>query len=88
MKEQVKIYVEKDENGKIESDIDIQATVPMLAAVILSVVERLKSQSEEAARRLMQRVFTVYMTEDLKELMENEEKEDGKAITNKIIAKI
>lgn len=88
MKQQIKINIEMDENGKIDSEIIIQASIPLIASVILTVVKHLKDQSEEAAKELMKRVFTTYMAENLEDLMNDEEKEDEKAVTNKIIAKI
>jgi len=77
-----------DENGKIDSEIIIQASIPLIASTILTIVKHLKDQSEEAAKELMKKVFTTYMVENLEDLMNDEEKEDEKAVTNKIIAKI
>lgn len=88
MKQQIKIDIEMDENGKIDSEIIIQASIPLIASTILTIVKHLKDQSEEAAKELMKKVFTTYMVENLEDLMNDEEKEDEKAVTNKIIAKI
>ena len=88
MKQQLKIDVKMDENGKVESELIIEASVPLIASVILTVVNNLKSQSEEAAKQLMKAVFSTYMAESLEDLRKGEKKEDEKAVTNKIIAKL
>ena len=69
MKQQLKIDVKWMKMEKLNQKLIIEASVPLIASVILTVVNNLKSQSEEAAKQLMKAVFSTYMAENLEDLM-------------------